>query len=182
LLAIQKGYFIKKNTEIIKINIFNNTLKWVIDNQYQGGCHFISVIMYILLQESKIKCNLCIGEVKTGNNYFDHSWIEIDNKVYDVAIVMPLPGGIRHNPVFNSIDIENDMFTSLGYGLISGEGFNDDATQIADLTLKEYASHQGEMLWELTKIIGKSRDIKINIGKIKETYGMTKRKLIQKNI
>ncbi|MEK5436329.1 MULTISPECIES: lasso peptide biosynthesis protein [Paenibacillus] len=56
-------------------------------NPNPGVCHLLSSIMYVMLNEQGIESELCIGEVqRTDEPYFDHSWIEIDGKAFDLSI------------------------------------------------------------------------------------------------
>ena len=134
--------------------------------------------MYILFKESNINCELCLGEVQTGQQYFDHSWIQIEEKIYDAAISMPLSGGKIHPPVYASIDLKTNKLTTLGYGLLSGAGLGQEAMYASGLNLTNYAKTNNDELWKLSKQIGKECGIKINIGKIKEKYGEVKRLVI----
>jgi hypothetical protein len=85
-------------------NIFGSSLEWIYSTEYRGGCHDTSAAIYILLSEQGLSPHLCIGEVKYSESYFDHSWIELNNKIYDAAICMPLAFffGLQGNIGINS--------------------------------------------------------------------------------
>ncbi|MBT2616127.1 MULTISPECIES: lasso peptide biosynthesis protein [unclassified Bacillus (in: firmicutes)] len=106
----------KKDNEIK--NTYNTILDFFANKPMQGGCHFFSAAMYILLQEQDIICKLMIGEVKDDSfpTSFSHSWVEIDEQVYDIAIMFPhhLEG---QPPVFAGIDLDNKKKSTRKYGI-----------------------------------------------------------------
>ena len=55
-------------------------------HDYQGACHEMSAVMFVLLQELGVGCELTSGELTYRNYRFDHSWIEIEGKVFDIAV------------------------------------------------------------------------------------------------
>ncbi|EOT5152314.1 hypothetical protein ACND5D_003610 [Escherichia coli] len=74
--------------------IFENLISLVEEKKWYGACHDISAVFYILAKEVGFEPTLLIGEVRnpaTGS-YFDHSWVCIDEKIYDVAIGYPNHG------------------------------------------------------------------------------------------
>ena len=168
----------KNKKERIIHKIFSQLLQWVYLNGYEGGCHLISAAMYILLSEAGIKSSLCLGEVKTGEQFFDHSWVEIDNKIYDVTLVMPLSGGISHPPVFASKDLSTNSISALKYGLTSGDGLNEAAQFVLNVDLGTYSRHVDNELFKITKQLSQEVGMKINIEKIQKKYSTIKRKLI----
>ncbi|PNI03458.1 hypothetical protein C1N32_16530 [Vibrio diazotrophicus] len=137
-LSTIKSNVKNKNDEIIS-QLYSNLLQFVVEDEYRGGCHDTSAIFHIILKELGIENVLCIGEVKTGELYFDHSWVEIDGKIYDIAICMPLEGTLWHPPVFASIDLDSKNETELGYGTHSPVGFDEPARTIAQINLGTYA-------------------------------------------
>ncbi|MBT4291621.1 hypothetical protein HOD41_02940 [bacterium] len=69
---------------------FFAALNFIMNSNWQGGCHAVSAVMYVLYKEQDIDCQLCLGELKSKLMFFDHSWIEIDGLIYDAAIVKTL--------------------------------------------------------------------------------------------
>ncbi|WP_421154199.1 lasso peptide biosynthesis protein [Aeromonas dhakensis] len=166
-----------RNAKIIH-KIYSTILTWIYVTEYRGGCHDTSAAMYILLKESGVDCSLCIGEVATGELFFDHSWIEISGKVYDAAACMPLVGGVINSPVFCSMDLHSGTETELVYGISSPVGLDQIGKLVADIDLYSYSTlHEdnSNRLWDLTKELGKLAGINVNIGKIKSSYGAIRR-------
>jgi len=71
-------------------NILRGTYDLIVEHDYQGGCHLVSAILYILLTEKGYEPIIRLGEVQIANFIFNHSWIELDGKVIDIAIMNTL--------------------------------------------------------------------------------------------
>ncbi|MFD2328782.1 SEC-C metal-binding domain-containing protein [Cohnella sp. GCM10020058] len=81
----------------------------------RGGCHLLSGIMYVLLNEQGIESDLCIGEVRHPSGAaFDHSWVEILGKAFDVA-VQETDDGEQHAAVFAGIDLDTGKASKFNY-------------------------------------------------------------------
>lgn len=176
--------FINSTTQSEKDKIiaraYSAMLEWIISTEYRGGCHDTSAALHMLLCESGIANKLCIGEVKTDDKYFDHSWVEIDNLIYDAAICMPMYGGKYHDPVFKSHDLETGKKTELGYGLHSPSGFDETTRWLANTTLEQYtAGDPGgkNKLWKLTQLIGKKLKMDLDPKALRVKYKNTKREI-----
>lgn len=61
--------------------IIRGSFNFIVEHDYQGGCHLISAIIHILLTEKGYDSVVRIGEVKINNFVFDHSWVEIEGKL-----------------------------------------------------------------------------------------------------
>lgn len=119
---------------IIIVELYN-----IIQNLNWGGaCHSISSILYILLTELGLDATLCIGEVKSKIGCFDHSWVELDNRVYDIAICKGLNGVVVSNPIVNSYDIITKQNSTLLYGGERIYPMDRDALAIMYIPFTEY--------------------------------------------
>ncbi|WP_180229146.1 lasso peptide biosynthesis protein [Bacillus thuringiensis] len=146
-----------------------------------GACHLLSSIMYVLLKEQGIECDLCIGEVKENNYFFDHSWIEIDGKVFDVAIQMTLDG--RSNPpVFASYDLGSTTTTSREYGMSSPGGLDSVAQKVLRVSFDRYISEAEikDGTWKKIKKLGRNLKLRLEVSELKEKYKDTQRKVVVK--
>lgn len=160
------------------LNVFGNSLRWIYSKGYRGGCHDTSAAIYILLSELGLTPVLCIGEVKQDRSFFDHSWIELNNKIYDAAVCMPNLAGVPSSPVFASKDLTTNQDTELIYGVASPMGYDEAAKAISNMTIGEYSelhSDDPNKVWNLTKILAKEAGLKINIGKIRDEYSHIRR-------
>lgn len=59
-------------------------------NGWVGECHATSAVLYVALKELGLDPRLCVGEVDAGF-LFDHSWVELDDKIIDLAVSLPHP-------------------------------------------------------------------------------------------
>lgn len=79
------------------------------------------------MKEQDIENDLCIGEVLTENAlFFDHSWIEIDGRVFDIAIQLTLQNE-TNPPVYAGYDLYTKRIAYRVYGVDSPSGFDLDA-------------------------------------------------------
>jgi Transglutaminase-like superfamily len=147
-----------------------------------GACHFLSSIMYVLLNEQGIKSELCIGEVKTGEQYFDHSWIEINGKVFDVAIQITLDGR-RNPPVFANYDLGTGSPTQLVYGSSTPMGLDRVARSVLETPFGKYLSNfdNKDGAWKIIKKLGRELRLKLDITDMKQKYKDTKRNYVVTN-
>lgn len=122
--------------------IFAAVRRAIDELQWDGACHATTAVAYAVLREAGLAADPCIGEVglDTRGPYFDHSWIEIAGKPYDVAITRPLVDlpEVRSSGVFNGIELATAAPSPFGYGVTSGRGFDPLASAISELTLGEY--------------------------------------------
>ncbi|WP_110689417.1 lasso peptide biosynthesis protein [Salinicola endophyticus] len=160
-----------KNDEIVS-QVYSRMLQLIVKTKNKGACHNTSAVLHVILNELGINNSLCIGEVKTGEKYFDHSWIEIDGKIYDAAICMPLDGGRYHPPVFASIDLDSETKTELGYGIPSPGGLDDPAKSIAKTSLGDYALRTpiANRLWLMAEQLASELGYKLDAEKLEHKY------------
>lgn len=160
------------------LNVFGKSLEWIYSKEYRGGCHDTSAAIYILLSELGLSPVLCIGEVKHDQSFFDHSWIELNNKIYDAAVCMPNVEGVPNSPVFASKDLATNKDTELIYGVASPVGYDMAAQKILHMTIGEYSEFHTDdpnKVWNLTKTLGREASMKVNVGKIRDKYSSVRR-------
>lgn len=147
-------------------------------NPSPGGCHLISSIMYVLFTEQGISSELCIGEVQRPNGmYFDHSWVEIDGKVFDLSIQLTLDGE-RNAPVFAGYDLDTGSLTKFNY-LFKCEGLGMVASRVFRTPFLDYldgADHAQS--WGLIEEVGNSLGLNLKTAMLRNRYKDTKRVLI----
>src|SRR5947209_8676198 len=81
---------------------FFEVLNFVVEEPYRGACHAASSVLYVLFSELNIESSICIGELGRDQICFDHSWLEIEGKIFDVAVARPLEPKFDGPPVFKS--------------------------------------------------------------------------------
>ncbi|MDU1847206.1 MAG: SEC-C metal-binding domain-containing protein [Niallia nealsonii] len=117
-------------------DIYRGAFDFIVEYNYQGGCHLLSAIMHILLSESGYNSIVKIGEVRIGNLVFDHSWIELDGKVLDVAIMNTLQDGIMFPPVFFGNSVASGMEVNYEYGV--SNALDEIARRVLDMSIGRY--------------------------------------------
>jgi hypothetical protein len=159
---------------------FFELLKFVVENEYRGGCHDTSAVLYMLLAELGIESTLCVGEVGLGKKFFDHSWIEINGQIFDVAICMPLQAGLAvGGPLFANVDLSTGGLSTLQFGVQSGQGLCDVAHVVLDSDLVTYAKSQREPnLWTLAVVMhSRCGNVDATFQGFNDRYGQVRRKL-----
>lgn len=117
--------------------VFVETLRFVKNNGWEGACHATASILYILASEIGVPCKLYIGEVYYEPAYFDHSWITIEDKIYDAAISMTLDNRMNFSPVFAGIDLKTNSECRGRYG-VHHCGLGSPANQLSGIKLGTY--------------------------------------------
>ena len=155
---------------------FFEILRFIKKTEWSGACHAASSVLYILLREQKFDAELYVGEVGNLPIVFDHSWVEIDNKIYDAAITSTLIEGISFPPIFAGIDLETSQTPNNQYGIHSGQGYDPVAQSIIQTPFGDYLSMfpaHPKGLWGVTKDIGKGMGLRMNLGQLKSKYSDT---------
>lgn len=178
---------IKSRNKIKLANTFNYILDFMVNNNLRGSCHSLSALVYVLLNEQGIYSKLCMGEVLLEetydgavfkkikrNAYFDHSWITIDSKVYDIAISSPLEDYFVYPPVINSKNIITSKMASAIYGIYYS-GLDKTSQKILNLNLYEYMSGYNVLklnngLWDIVIEIGNKLSLNLNCVNFEEKY------------
>lgn len=161
-----------------------NLFDYMIEKNLIGGCHALSAVLYIALNEMGYSPILCIGECqKNGRRPFDHSWIEIDNKTIDLSIYMPMQNkrGSFGGPVILNIDSYSFAPNNLDYGINTGLPFSSDTTFAINTGLTEYMDKfpfDEDGLWTVLEKIYVYEG-ELDIASLKNKYKDVKRKLIR---
>lgn len=150
-------------------------------NPQAGACHLISGILHVLLKEQGIENDLCIGEVTyKKSKTFTHSWIEIDGKVFDIAIQLTLQFEVNP-PVYASYDLYTKNIVERVYGTNNPAGFDQMGKIVFESSFVTYMSgfpQFEEGAWQLIKIIGKDLLLEFDLKELPKRYANTQRKLI----
>jgi len=142
-------------------------------NPNPGACHLLSSILFVLMREYQIDCVLRIGEVlRPDGKYFDHSWIEIDNLIFDVGIQLTYDEQ-KNPPVYAEIDLGSGKPTKLLYGAHSPKGLDRETQQILKTPFIIYMNGFPlfkDGAWEIVKKIGSKLGLVVNISTLREKY------------
>jgi hypothetical protein len=169
-----------KTVEEIRANkCFSKLLTWVVKKNYQGACHDVSIVLHVLLNEVGVKNIICVGEVKISDSeYFDHSWIEADGCIYDVAVCAPNLYQYSHAPIFNGKSLSESGAIDFIYGASSPIGIDEVTNFVLNSNINQYLQphpNGADFIWDLIKKIGKECNLKLNKSKLRKQYGETLR-------
>jgi len=106
---VDKGYEIKK--------IFFTLLELINGLKWRGACHFASPVLCGLFRGIGLDANVCTGIVATYEGCFNHSWVEVDDKVYDATIWLQTKVLPDNAPIIANRNLETGEETSLLYGI-----------------------------------------------------------------
>ncbi len=164
------------NNESIRL-IFFKTLEFIERKNWVGAGHAVSAVLYVLYSEAGLNPYLCVGEVESDRGFFDHSWIELNGRIFDVAIYKNLDNGMVFSPVINGYDIDTLEITKCNYGIRSGVGMDSSVEMIVNTPFNIYMSGFQEHkngLWGIVDDLGKECSLNIDIKRLKEKYSDTK--------
>ena len=141
----------------------------------QGGCHFLSSILHVILNEFDIDNELCLGNVEMKGCIFSHSWIDIKGKVFDIAIMKTNRSEISLNGVvFSGVDLSTGNLPEINYGVYSDQDLVDSTgKQVKKLTLGEYFGNNpygSQFVWNYIADFCKMKKKFVNTRRLKEKY------------
>jgi len=156
------------------VESYRAVFDFIVVADLQGGCHSTSAILTILLLEQGIDAVPCIGECGRGKQFFDHSWVEVEGEIYDVAIANPLPGGGNPEPpVFDGKVVTTGARPKTPYGVVSPVGFDAKTEAISRVPVVAYMdSFPGDRkgLLGVANSIGAMAGVKLNVSQARSRY------------
>ena len=160
-------------------DVFCNLNSYMQRKQWWGACHASSSALYVALCELGYKPKLCIGEMMGQDLYFDHSWIELDGKIFDMAISMTLLGGApMSDPILFSKNIRNEAEPVIKYG-VSGRGIEDEALMIMNMPFVSYMDAFPAEKNGLWAVVRELLDREIDIPVLREKYQNVERIIVR---
>lgn len=166
-------------------NVYNSLLNYVDANDYRGACHSTSAVMFMLFSELGLKPKLKIGEVYSYHvsKAFDHSWVEVDEAVYDVAIGYPqlseLGGEYVCGPIFNDVDINTGNAAEISFRYRTDDGLGENASVVHQWTLSQYNSNIEQDIWDMAAFVGANSGMFLSSQNLKFKYGNVMRELVK---
>ncbi len=172
--TIQKDYELNEKISEVVIDYYNDMER---KGMIKGGCHLLSTILHIILLEFNVSNELCLGNVKYCEHVFSHSWVSINNMIYDVAITHTNDPRIFLNGiVFNGIDTSTGEKAKIDYGVLSESDLIDPTGKtVSKLTLGDYASgcpRGRNYIWEYVIDYAKGHKKHLNASRLKEKYSL----------
>ena len=130
------------NEDIFK-KCFKEVQKFMVRKGWYGACHATTAVLYAICKVLDIEANPCIGEV-FYKAYFDHSWLEINGAIFDLAITMPFVDDYATGPIFNSIDLTTGEKATLDYG-VKYQGLDTQAKYAFSMSIYKYLRNSPEV-------------------------------------
>lgn len=162
--------------------VIANMFRYMRKHQMYGCCHAYSSVLYVALKELGLSVELCIGICKVeGSKPFDHSWIEVDGKVVDLAIYMPLTERIcdYSGPIVFDSDLVTMKSSQVEYGIYTDLPFDNQTITVMNMPFVDYMSaypYETEGLWGVLKSISQGV-IRFDTDLIKQKYSNCKRSM-----
>lgn len=153
-------------------NILCNLLKYMKENHWCGACHATSAIMYVVFSELGYDVTLCMGEARSkDDDYFDHSWIELDGDIIDLACCMPYNRIFVSEPIILGLESRTGNACSIEYGVYF-EGLSDETNKILNMSVSEYLNACcSRQLWTIiSELLGAQIDVKLFIEKYSDVH------------
>ena len=148
-------------------------VRFINDRKWHGACHASCAALYVALKELGFTPTLCAGEVDAHSFIFDHSWIELDGKIIDVAIAFPLQGKPLSSLIILGVDIFTKESSNLVYGTSCGTGLDIDADFATTVPFCSYMDNFPDApngLWSVVELLlGRKVDIAAMRTKYKDT-------------
>ncbi len=149
---------------------------------WQGACHTLTAIAYVLLAEQGIEATPCWGDVVRREGPFAHSWLEVSGEVNDLAIAHPNQPHLRLPPVIAGRSLFDGKPPALVYGASPASyGGNialgdPEEDRIKRLSLSEFfdgAEAQGLDLWFFVIELGRRLGLSLDRKSLRERYTRT---------
>ncbi|RUR27729.1 hypothetical protein [Vreelandella nanhaiensis] len=157
------------------LDIYKTWLELSQLNEWLGACHITSAGMFVTMNDIGLTPELTIGIVEAPNGrFFDHSWVELDDLIFDVAIGFPdTDGEYVSAPIFASQDIGTGRTTSLRYGVNDKGLLSPPARNVASESLEEYGKNNN--LWQRVEVFWKCHDQQVAKEILRQRYGRVMR-------
>jgi hypothetical protein len=169
-----------ENEQELRI-IIGSILEFMTMNDWRGACHESCGIFFVLLNELGIPCEWRLGEVryrvKTINGHpivFDHSWILINNEIFDLAIYKTRMHDLDSAPTIRNLSLTTREEPEVIYESNSGWGDDPMTIFVKTTPLTEYFSrspmHPTLGTWYLILLIAKKLKLSLDINALKAKY------------
>ena len=153
-----------------------NLMRYIEEHEWQGGCHAISSVLYVLLRECGVDAQLCIGEVRCGDlPTFDHSWATVADEIYDLTCGISIVSNTRiFGPVIAGVDVSTQEPTRVEYG-IDGVGLDPQAEVVRKMRFGMYMDAYPESKNGLWDVVRACLPFYRDVRPLRMQYGCTQR-------
>ncbi|MEG0091711.1 MAG: hypothetical protein RSA20_07810, partial [Oscillospiraceae bacterium] len=116
---------------------------------------------------------LFLGEVKHEESIFDHSWIELDGEIIDVAILLSMQNDMIYPPILLGKSISTLHIPTANYQYQTGRGLDAEADTISRTNIATYINmypNSKNGLWELILQISETVNLHLDITAMQQKY------------
>lgn len=132
---------------------FSLVCQFIDEQGWSGACHPSVAVLFAVCKVLGIEATPCIGEAGLYGGAFDHSWLTINDKVFDAAIIFPLNESYATGPIFDGFDLCEQAEAEIRYGVYFS-GLDEQAEAINSQNLCDYIdAAPNDMLWRLISLI-----------------------------
>ena len=161
--------------------LYGELLDFTIKRDWRGACHESCGVQFVLLNELGISCEWRLGEVifkerKIHGNpvFFDHSWILIDNEIFDTALYKTNYPSMDSFPTIRNKNLKTMKEPEVIYDIKSGWEDDQGTHMIKNLPLSLYFDnspvHPKFGTWVLIQQIGRKLGINSSIVDMRQKY------------
>lgn len=165
-------------------DVILNLYDYIMEKTWYGACHASTAVLYVALKEMGYNVALKIGECQhKSDKPFDHSWIELDDKIIDLAIFLPFTQnvGMYGGPVVCGLDVISLKPSEVTYGVNTGLPFFGETEMAINTTLSDYMDRFPNELNGLWTVLEKvyPYDGELVISDLRNKYKTIKRELVR---
>ena len=150
---------------------FDAILQTIYKYKWYGSCHATSAMLFIALEAEGYIPHLHLGQCKV-DKFFDHSWVTLDNQIYDAAIAFDLSDMQYVGPTFAGIDLDTKLETTLQYGN-SSLPFDNETLIAVESSITEYMNGNST-IWLFLQNVFDRVGIPFDEATLKEKYRTVK--------
>lgn len=155
------------------VEIFYTLLKFISNYSWNGACHGASAILYVIYRELGFEAKLCTGVISASFWMSGHSWVELNDKIYDISCYFPAIGVAQMPPVFHGKELDSMNNTSTQYG-ISDAPHAEDVKRVMTATVSQvmaadYEELGNANLWQVLASVCMEAKVSVPILDIKGT-------------
>lgn len=146
-------------------------------NDWRGACNATCSVIHVLLSEQGVQSKLVLGEARKGSAFFNHSWIEIENAIYDLAIAHPLIDEFSTPPTIKGYNVETLLPTEIEYDVDSGLADDAPTLLVKSMSLSAYfdnfPGHSTLGLWIAVLDAANQLGLKLDLTMLQSKYSNT---------
>ncbi|OTG92829.1 hypothetical protein [Acinetobacter sp. ANC 3832] len=147
---------------------------YIKEESWAGACFATSAINYILLNELNTHSKPMLGVVNIDGHIFDHAWLEINDQVYDVAIVLGITTKFFHCLPKEGIRGQEYEFANFRTGQSLDVKTTHGLTNFKKFMKNSPYFNKKIDYWDVVILLGKRIGLTLYKQKLIQKYGNTK--------